>query len=409
MSSLQRLLGLSILVTLTGCSAAALPVHPGTATAAPPAPPSASFDLVRSDRARDAESDATLRAALDLTAGAPAPPPAAPATCAAEPDKKGYFGFYANDGWEKGDVVLTFDDGPHPTATPRVLDELAAHHYQATFFVIGRAITRDTYPLLQRMVAEGHTIGSHTYSHDVKMTRVEAPERSVEDIRGQHETTAILVDLALMAKSGDDFDAMYKEVFQSDPAHWLEQHTIRQSYADYLVRHRALLRERGYAEGTRPYAVLYSRPPGGGPYVEHDGAAGIKIYDEALEKLGMMNVLWHGASGDTDPAHKRELGTLTKNIDKVAKAGGVLLIHDYMRSDALVQGLDDIAKSDAVHVITMGEAVRRKYGCESGPLGVELADAAGAEVLGRGALASVSATPAVTGPLSSLLSSPKPR
>lgn len=61
-------------------------------------------------------------------------------------------------------VALTFDDGPHPEHTPRLLDLLAAHRLRATFFVIGREAER--YPaLLRRMVAEGHTLGHHTWTH----------------------------------------------------------------------------------------------------------------------------------------------------------------------------------------------------------------------------------------------------
>jgi peptidoglycan/xylan/chitin deacetylase (PgdA/CDA1 family) len=62
-------------------------------------------------------------------------------------------------------VALTFDDGPHPEFTPRVLDTLAAHGATATFFVIGR-YARQHPALLRRMHAEGHTLGNHTYDHD---------------------------------------------------------------------------------------------------------------------------------------------------------------------------------------------------------------------------------------------------
>jgi len=62
------------------------------------------------------------------------------------------------------DVYLTFDDGPDPVNTPRVLDVLARFGARATFFVIGR--NASAYPaLVQRMSAEGHTVGNHTFTH----------------------------------------------------------------------------------------------------------------------------------------------------------------------------------------------------------------------------------------------------
>ncbi len=285
---------------------------------------------------------------------------------------RGHAGFFRTDPWARGELVLTFDDGPHPKHTPRVLDLLAEHRMQATFFVVGRAINRDTYHLVQRTVAEGHTLGSHSYSHDVKMTRLEAPELTVSFIRGQHEATSILVDLALLAESGDDFDALHRRVFESDPKAWLSGSGIAKSWQSYVARHRALLAERGYAGGERPYAILYSRPPGGGPYVEHDGAAGSKLHDLALAELGMLNVLWHGASGDTVPEKRGDFAFLTSNMDKQAELGGVLLIHDYIRVDALAHSLERIAKSASVRVVSLDRAVEQKYGCTPLALGEAL-------------------------------------
>jgi peptidoglycan/xylan/chitin deacetylase (PgdA/CDA1 family) len=61
-------------------------------------------------------------------------------------------------------VALTFDDGPNPDATPRVLDALAARAVKATFFVLGRHA--DEWPDIVRRVAdEGHTIGNHGWHH----------------------------------------------------------------------------------------------------------------------------------------------------------------------------------------------------------------------------------------------------
>lgn len=61
-------------------------------------------------------------------------------------------------------VALTFDDGPHPDATPAILDVLAAHGAPAAFFVIGEHARRHPH-LLRRLDAEGHLIGNHTDTH----------------------------------------------------------------------------------------------------------------------------------------------------------------------------------------------------------------------------------------------------
>lgn len=61
-------------------------------------------------------------------------------------------------------VAMTFDDGPHPRNTPRLLDMLRDRNIKATFYVIGRNV--DMYPdITRRIVAEGHEIGNHTYTH----------------------------------------------------------------------------------------------------------------------------------------------------------------------------------------------------------------------------------------------------
>jgi len=67
-------------------------------------------------------------------------------------------------GYRPGYVALTFDDGPDPRWTPRILDILKAKHVPATFFIVGEnALTQ--HGLLEREVREGHEVGSHTYTH----------------------------------------------------------------------------------------------------------------------------------------------------------------------------------------------------------------------------------------------------
>lgn len=63
-----------------------------------------------------------------------------------------------------GELALTFDDGPNPAWTPKLLDMLAEHEVKATFFMMGsRAQAQQE--LVKRMVAAGHLIGNHSWSH----------------------------------------------------------------------------------------------------------------------------------------------------------------------------------------------------------------------------------------------------
>ena len=76
------------------------------------------------------------------------------------------------------ELVLTFDDGPDETWTPRVLDALRELHVPATFFVVGEQMVR--FPdLVEREAAEGHLVGNHTYTHP-HMERVTPAEASAE-------------------------------------------------------------------------------------------------------------------------------------------------------------------------------------------------------------------------------------
>jgi peptidoglycan/xylan/chitin deacetylase (PgdA/CDA1 family) len=61
-------------------------------------------------------------------------------------------------------VALTFDDGPHPVETPRLLDALRDAGVVATFFLVGNQIERHP-EIVKRIIDEGHAIGGHSYTH----------------------------------------------------------------------------------------------------------------------------------------------------------------------------------------------------------------------------------------------------
>lgn len=75
-------------------------------------------------------------------------------------------------------LYLTFDDGPDPCHTPGLLDLLRDHQAQATFFLIGNKAERHP-QLVQRMLAEGHRLGNHSYSHP-NFSRLSLAERMAE-------------------------------------------------------------------------------------------------------------------------------------------------------------------------------------------------------------------------------------
>jgi peptidoglycan/xylan/chitin deacetylase (PgdA/CDA1 family) len=135
----------------------------------------------------------TLRSALILTvlllAGAPAQAECAPDALgtsrvltvdpATTPrvGRKHFPGTLALDARE---VVLTFDDGPWPGTTPKVLDALRRECVKATFFVLGRnALTHGD--VLRRELSEGHTVAHHTWSHPLlNRMSVRAAEREID-------------------------------------------------------------------------------------------------------------------------------------------------------------------------------------------------------------------------------------
>lgn len=102
--------------------------------------------------------------------------------------------YHQGDGGEH-QVALTFDDGPSPKWTPKVLDILKQKRCPAAFFMVGK--NAEDYPdLVRRVVREGHEIGNHTYYHTnlavcpdwQTRTELNATQRLLEDLTGRSTT-----------------------------------------------------------------------------------------------------------------------------------------------------------------------------------------------------------------------------
>ncbi len=113
-------------------------------------------------------------------------------------------------------IALTFDDGPDPQWTPKILDILARHGAHATFFVIGSKVNEQP-ELTRRILAEGHELGVHTFTH-VELATVPQWRRDLELTLCQNAIAGVTgFQSALMrppyssetnAVSGDEFDAI---------------------------------------------------------------------------------------------------------------------------------------------------------------------------------------------------------
>ncbi|MGA7489652.1 MAG: polysaccharide deacetylase family protein [Xanthobacteraceae bacterium] len=97
--------------------------------------------------------------------------------------------FKAHDFLEPSEIVLTFDDGPWPGNTPAVLAALAAECVKATFFPIGQHVSWHP-EILRQVVAKGHTVGSHSWSH------VNLAKRSLAEAKDEIENGISAVAIA---------------------------------------------------------------------------------------------------------------------------------------------------------------------------------------------------------------------
>ena len=136
-----------------------------------------SVDLSRDDGARTIERDPNGNLRASYT------------------DAPTYPALYHQGAADKTRVAITFDDGPDPEWTPRILDVLKARGVKAAFFLVGKN-AEDHPALVQRIAAEGHEIGNHTYSHGnlAEMPEwrwrleLDATERLIETITGRSTT-----------------------------------------------------------------------------------------------------------------------------------------------------------------------------------------------------------------------------
>lgn len=174
-------------------------------------------------------------------------------------------------------VALTFDDGPDPQTTPLILDTLRDRGVKATFFVVGRQVAENP-ALLRRIVAEGHTIGNHTYEH------ADMSGLSTRQMRDELRSTQEAVDEAL-----------------------------------------------GY---HHPMALM--RPPYGNPYL--DGSDALPRFREVLREHELIPATWTVDPSDYlrggDPEGVVRAVVRADDAGRKGEADEVVLLHDNQRQTA---------------------------------------------------------------------------
>jgi len=265
-------------------------------------PPAASGPMM-------AQAPAPAAAPNQAPAAAPAP---APVNCPGNPNALGVsrvvevdttggpgFGaehFKGMDFLRPGEVVLTFDDGPWPNNTPKVLAALARHCTKAIFFPIGLHATYNP-DILKQVAAAGHTVGSHTWCH-----------QNLNKTKG-----SCLING--------------------------KRQTVEYTFKDEI--------EKGIS------AVSWAL---GGPIAPFFRFPALQQPPEALTYLGTRNIGIFSADFDSfDFKMHRPEQVRQSVMTKLQKHGkGIILMHDFQHAtaDAIGQILDDL-KAGGYHVVQM--------------------------------------------------------
>jgi peptidoglycan-N-acetylglucosamine deacetylase len=204
--------------------------------------------------------------------------------------------FKGMDFLRPGEVVLTFDDGPWPNNTPKVLAALARHCTKAIFFPIGLHATYNP-DILKQVAAAGHTVGSHTWCH-----------QNLNKTKG-----SCLING--------------------------KRQTVEYNFKDEI--------EKGIS------AVSWAL---GGPIAPFFRFPALQQPPEAITYLGQRNVGIFSADFDSFDFKMRRPEQVRKSVmEKLKKHGkGIVLMHDFQHAtaDAISQILDDL-KAGGYRVVQM--------------------------------------------------------
>lgn len=189
-------------------------------------------------------------------------------------------------------AYLTFDDGPSETVTPQILDILKSENVNATFFLIGKYVDKNDVSknLVKREIAEGNSIGIHSYSHDYNYLFPNG-KINLENCMSDFEKT----DKTLKNVLGQDFST------------------------------RAI------------------RFPGGQITWAKKDPQGAEVVDKALHEKDWHQIDWNALSGDAEAGHKNAAALTEEAIKTIGnREKAVILMHDTYGKEETAKALPGI-------------------------------------------------------------------
>ncbi len=190
---------------------------------------------------------------------------------------------------DKKIAFLTIDDGPSVTVTPKVLDVLKEKNVKATFFLIGKSVEDNEVSknLLKRIYKEGHSIGNHTYTHNLK-TLYPNNKLNIQTYMNEVEKT----------------NEVFKKILGNN------------------------------------FSTRITRMPGGYMSRKYYNDPNLKEFDNVLNQKGMYSIDWNALSGDAQGKrkNKNELLQFLKNSISNKKQI-VILIHDTYGRESSAEAL----------------------------------------------------------------------
>ena len=233
-------------------------------------------------------------------------------------------------------MVLTFDDGPDVVNTPRLLNTLKQFNVKATFFILTERLNDQTLPIVRRMIAEGHNLGSHHHDHVSSDTKTEAVYRA-------GLAKSILATASLM----EEMDSLNREIYYRFPYGAYGSGSRTYHHLNVMKE----VSEELFGDNCINFAFWdIDSLDWLKPMDQEDVISNVVANIEGGTAYNMVKGRWSGKP-------KKEKYTISHPI-----GGGVVLMHDiHARSVDTVETMLKVFKQKAIEVVPLNEVSEYSY------------------------------------------------